>query len=226
MIALIYGIPITLEDVIANTEELQEYTRGGSQHSATLVGHRLLDILALAEMHECFDVVSPKLAEMLLVYPQIWDLTYREPPLFAQLGKILECEEVFKDAVQHILSDDWYRTHGRLAELLDLEDSEVRELVSTHLAAREEAEGELKRALRDLGLAKTDDVFYCGIKQRYLTTCINAFTHRRRKQTKRNQRVEVLALSIWSQFCTQQFEKNNTYVVYRRDGRPKPRDVE
>lgn len=225
MIALIYDLPITLEDIVADTERFEKSFRRYDFFKIALVGHRLIDVLALAEMHECFEKVSNKLKEMLLAFPQVWEYVSHQPYIYAELGKILECADIFFDGLQHILSKDWSYSQDGFAELLDIEDDEQDKLVEAHTSARKSAEFQLKRELRDLGLARTGEFAFAGHKRSYLTTCINAFTHRRRKQDKKRQRVEVVSLSIWSQFAIQQFESDNAYVVYRNDGRPKPRYI-
>lgn len=224
MIALLYGIPLSLEDIVADTQELEPDFRPTLQLSEP-IADRLFDVLALAEMHECFEVVSEKISEILLSSTQLWEFVYEKPHTYAMLGKVLKCKEVFMEGLQLMISVSWAHSSWRVAELLDIERVEEHNLAEKYYNAREKAESKLKRELRDLALAKTDKIYYEGLWQKYLTTCSNAFSHRRRKQDKKHQRVEVLASHIWGQFTTQCFEADSSYVVYRRNGTSRPQSV-
>lgn len=218
-LALIYDLPVSLEDVIADSELVNEdCTIWGL---ADFVAHRVAEIFALAESNLVKDEIRTKLSKMLLESPRVWELVNYNPRTYLTLAKWLKCKPLYYDALRNFLAtmrDSHPPSIEALAETMEISEEQVNVIIEQHKEARRSAEARLCQELHNLALADVQNTEDPERPTTWRTTFINAHHHRAEKPTKLQQRSEFIARSIWGQHLIQRFDANGTILIRSRSG--------
>lgn len=212
-LALVYDLPVTIEDVVEDTKIVNEY----DGWSVDFVAYRLADVLAIAQYNLVFEEIRLKITKMLLDFPGIWEFVNEEPIIYANLAKLLKCKPIYLDALRNCLAR-WPDADG-LDDIMETSEEEACKAFEKSKAMQQEAETRLREDLQELALADVENKKWFERPVTWRTTFINALSHRTRKSSKRQQRTEFIARAIWGQHLIQHFHRDGTIIVRKKNGR-------
>lgn len=169
MFALIYGYPISLPAIKYNLEmsttELRANRLTEAIEMVCLVG-------AYAELNGCLPSIAAELFRMLTEHPSFWRWVAEHPVDSLRIAIKLRNQELYFDALRHLLSRVERKNYSELTQVFDLDEEQCRAWAEPIIHEMYRRSGCLEKSLRRLQLVESWST-HCSVRSVVRTTLQN-----------------------------------------------------